>query len=291
MTYAIVTPARDEAVNLPRLAHSLASQTVLPDEWVVVDDGSTDGTDALAAALARRYGWMQVLSSSGAETGPLAGGCVSGREVLVFNAGVERLSDRPDIIIKVDADISFEPDYFERLLDEFAADPALGIASGTCYERERGEWRPRYVTGVHARGASRAYRRRCLQEVSPLEVRLGWDGVDELKATVRGWRTRSFSHLRFFHHRPVRRDGSTRTWIASGGTAHYLGYRGLYVALRALHHARRNPAALALLWGYAWAALRREGRLPDPEVRAFLREYQSLRELPTRAREALGRVG
>jgi poly-beta-1,6-N-acetyl-D-glucosamine synthase len=289
LRYAVVTPARNEAVNLPRLALSLAAQTALPSEWIVVDDGSTDGTDRVAAALASEHDWMSAFSTAGVETGPLASGCTSGREVLVFNEGVERLSGSADVVVKVDADVSFEPDYFQRLLAEFDADATLGIASGTCYERDRGEWRPRHATRVHARGASRAYRRRCLQDVSPLEVRLGWDGIDVLKATVRGWRTRSFPHLRFFHHRPVRRDGSVRTWITSGHTAHYLGYRGSYLVLRALHHSRRDPAALGLLLGYGKAALWREERLSDPEVHAFLREYQSLRQLPARVREARGR--
>ena len=104
--------------------------------------------------------------------------------------------------MKLDADLSFAADYFSRLLAAFEADPHLGMASGTCYERDGATWRQRHVTGGHVWGASRAYRRRCLEDVQPLESGLAWDGIDELKAAVKGWRTTTCVDLPFYHHRP-----------------------------------------------------------------------------------------
>lgn len=288
--YVVVTPARNEADNLTRLARCLTEQTIRPARWVIVDDGSTDGTLSLAEKLAGEHAWIRAMVSSGARDEPLARGRTGGRDVVAFNAGLAALDFKPDIAVKIDADVSFHPDYFDLLLAEFASDPKLGIASGLCYERENGSWRARYVTSVHVRGASRAYRWTCLEAIVPLEERLGWDGIDEIKATVRGWTTRVVPGLAFFHHRRMaERDGSFGGWRAQGEASHYMGYRPSYLVLRALHHARRDPAAVAMIVGFVVSALRRGPRCSDPAVRAYLKRYQSVRNVPLRRREALGR--
>ena len=196
-----------------------------------------------------------------------------------------------DVVVKLDADTSFDPGYFERLISEFAADPELGMASGTCHELEDGEWTERHVTGTTVWGASRAYRRACLEQVLPLEHRMGWDGVDEFRANARGWKTRTFKDLPFRHHRREgERDGAPRrARFAQGRAARFLGYRFWYLARRALWHARREPAALAMIWGYVQAVRRREPRLTDTSAREYLRSQQSVRQLPLRAAEAIGR--
>jgi glycosyltransferase involved in cell wall biosynthesis len=293
-SYAAITPARDEAANLPRLARCLAGQTVRPSAWVIVDDGSTDETLAQARGLAREYPWIRVLVSPGAasEDGGVPSGRIGGRDVIAFNAGVAALEDRPDFVVKLDADVSADPDFFERLLAEFDADPSLGIASGNCYEQGAdGRWRPQNVTAGHVRGATRVWRWACFEQVLPLELRLGWDGIDEMKAQALGWRTESLVGVPFYHHRMVAaRDGSRwGKWATDGGTAHYLGHRFAYLVLRVLYHGRREPAALAMLWGYLAAEVRREPRCADADVRAQRLREQRLRDVPARVREVLGR--
>jgi biofilm PGA synthesis N-glycosyltransferase PgaC len=286
LTYAIVTPVRNEAGNIRRIADSLAQQNVQPVAWVVVDTGSTDETPALAAELAREHDWILVSTLEGAQD--LARG---GPITRAFELGYATLDPKPDVVVKLDADTSFEPGYFERLVAEFAADPRLGMASGTCHELEAGEWRERHVTGSTVWGASRCYRRECLADVLPLERRMGWDGVDEFRANARGWKTLTFKDLPFRHHRREgERDGAKhRARLAQGRAARYIGYRCWYLALRSLWNARMEPAALAMIWGYLEAALKREPQLMDADARAYLRRQQSLRMLPSRAAEAVGR--
>jgi poly-beta-1,6-N-acetyl-D-glucosamine synthase len=285
--YAVITPVRDEAENLPRLAASLAAQTERPRTWLVVDNGSADGTLALAQELAKEHSWLEVLSipgSTAAERGaPI---------VRSLHEAIARLAvDPPAIVVNVDADISMEPDYFERLLLKFEADPALGIASGSAFELDGEAWRQRHVTGSTVWGASRAFRWDCLQELLPFEERVAWDGIDEFKANAHGWRTQAFEDLPFRHHRREgERDGTA--WRArrnQGHAAYYVGYRPWYLALRALWNARREPAALGLVWGYGAAALRREPRSADAAARAYLRDQQSFRKLRLRSLEASGR--
>lgn len=288
LTYAVVTPVRNEAENIRRLAASLAAQDVLPTAWVIVDTGSTDATPAIVDDLACDHAWIVRARLEGADElvrgGPIA---------RAFQLGYAGLAGEPDVIVKLDADVSFGPRYFERLLEAFAADPALGMASGTCHELEGGAWRERHVTGSTVWGASRCYRRACLDDVLPLEERMGWDGVDEFRANARGWRTRTFKDLPFHHHRREgERDGAKhRARLAQGRAARYIGYRFWYLALRALWNARKEPAALAMVWGYARAAVAGEPRLADSHAREYLRRQQSLRMLPRRAAEAVGRRG
>lgn len=287
-SYVTITPARDEVENLIRLAGCLGQQTVRPTVWVIVDNGSTDGSAELAEDLAREHDWIRLVAIPG-PTDNVRGGPV----IRAFNAGLARLGQEPDVVVKLDADVSFERDHFERLLGAFGADPALGIASSSCWELEGEVWRQRFTTRGAPRGAVRAYRWECLEAVSPLEERMGWDGIDELKAKLRGWKARTIADVPFRHHRRVgERDGSRRlAWEAEGKLAHYMGYRFDYLVVRSLYRAVHEPAALAMIWAYVGAALRGEPRCGDREARAFLRKQQQLRRLPLRAREALGRAG
>ena len=289
LEYALVTPARDEEENLQRLAASLVAQTVRPIAWVVVDDGSTDETAEVVTQLAQEHDWISVISAP-ADGGQLVDGRLSGRDVAAFQAGLAALPETPDIVLKLDADVSLLPDFFDQLLAAFEADPKLGIAGGACFELEEGAWRERWVTGDHVRGATRAYRWECLQDVQPLEPRLGWDGIDEVVAAVRGWRTRSIRTLPFFHHRRMgERDGMRRAFHDQGSTAYYMGYRPTYLVARALFRMRVSPSAWAMVPGYTRAALRREPVVADAAARKYIRDRQRLRELPRRASEALGR--
>jgi biofilm PGA synthesis N-glycosyltransferase PgaC len=284
--YVVITPARDEASNLPRLVAALAAQTIRPRTWLIVDNGSTDGTVELGERLAADHAWIRVLAI------PAASATERGAPVVrALVAGIEALGEPPEVLVKVDADISIEPDYFERLLEKFEADPSLGIASGSAYELEEGAWRQRYVTGTTVWGALRAYRWECLQAILPLEERFAWDGLDEFRANSLGWRTHAFEELPFRHHRREgERDGTMwRARINQGRAARYLGYRPWYLVLRALWQARREPAAFGLIWGYADAVLRRAPQNADESARAYLRQQQSLRRLRLRALEASGR--
>jgi len=291
LRYALITPARNEATNLARLAACVITQTVLPARWVIVDDGSDDATPEIAGSLAEEYDWITLLRRGDADTGDvLRQGRRLGRDVRAFTAGLDALAESPDIAVKLDADVSFEDDFFEHLLSEFDRRPSLGIAGGICYELDRGLWVARHTTKGHVRGATRAYRRACLDAVQPLEPKIGWDGIDELKARALGWETGTIPDLPFRHHRPVgQRDGTRRAFVTQGEAAHYMGYRPTYLVLRSLYQARREPLAIAMIWGYLVAVAGRRSRCADPLVRQELRDQQRWRRLPVRAHEAAGR--
>jgi glycosyltransferase involved in cell wall biosynthesis len=289
LSYAAVTPARNEASNLRRLAESMRAQTAPPSQWLIVDNGSSDGTAELVAELVAELPFASAIRLPAAPGNAIRGGPI----VAAFETGLAALRPDTDIVVKLDADVSFEPDFFELLLAAFEADPRLGIAGGVCYEQAPdGAWLPTFTTRDHVRGATRAYRRSCLGQVLPLERRMGWDGIDELRAQVAGWRTRTIDGLPFLHHRALgARERSWSKWVAQGDMAHYMGYRFSYLLLRAGYRSLREPSATGMIWGFLTDVARRTPRYPDPAVRRHLREQQSLLALPRRVREALGRTG
>lgn len=285
MTYAVVTPARNEADSLSTLADSLAAQTVTPWRWVVVENGSTDATREVLEQLGQQVPFLAVLSVDAAGR-PVRGAHI----VRAFESALPALDPLPDVVVKVDADITFPADHFEQLTERFAADERLGLASGTCYEQVDGTWEERHVTGDHVWGAARAYRREVLPVVIPLEPRMGWDGIDQIKANLAGWRTATFKDLPFFHHRPegVRDGAAFRARVNQGRASYYMGYRPTYLLLRSAFTLRRDRAALGLMWGYVLEAASRRPRCPDPSVRQYIRAQQSATHWRRRLGEARG---
>ena len=285
LSYVIVTPARNEVDNLVRLAECLAAQTVVPAAWIIVDNGSNDGTLELAHDLARRHDWIRV------ETMEVDGEMARGAPVVrAFNHGLAFVGG-PDVVVKLDADVSFERSFFERLLHEFDADPRLGIAGGICLEQVDGRWVRQHGARAHVRGATRAYRFGCLDDVLPLEERMGWDGVDELKAGVRGWSVRTIPDAPFYHHRSLAaREGTWSMWLAQGEMAHFMGYRFSYLVLRAAFRSRTDARATVMIVGFLRAVVMRSPVQRDRAARRYLREQQRLRRWPERVREATGRI-
>ncbi len=285
LSYVLITPTRNEATNLRRLAPCIVNQTILPREWIIVDNGSTDETPAIARELAEEYPWISLLEIPG-ETVAVRGAPV----VRAFHAGVAALDGPADVVVKLDADISVETDYFARQQQAFDEDPTLGIGGGLCMEpQEDGFFEAARVVYDHVRGAIRAYRWACLLQVTPLEERMGWDGIDEMKAQVNGWRTRTIPGLSFLHFRVYgSRESRWSRWTREGDMSHFMGYRLSYLLARTAYYVRQEPAAVAMVWGYAGAVARRKPQLDSQEAIAHLRELQSLRALPSRIREKLG---
>ena len=278
-SYAIVTPARNEEANLPRLAAAIRAQSRPPTEWVIVDDGSTDGTPELIAQLAAADPWIHATTGARPGAGTLVQGRREGRDLLAFAAGVAALRAPAEVVVKVDADVSFESGYFEDLLSRMEARRSLGITSGSCHELEDGAWVRQRVVPTTVWGATRAYRSECLDAALTLPPRIGWDGLDELRAHRDGWETTTFDDLPFLHHRPehAREPGRWSAHAAQGRAAWYMGYRPTYLTLRAVYRAREDAASLAMVGGYAAAALARDARFPEADVRSALRERQRLR--------------
>jgi glycosyltransferase involved in cell wall biosynthesis len=287
-THLVVTPARNEAENLRRLGESLVAQKWRPDAWIVVDNGSTDGTQDVVRELGRSHDWIRLVSIP-SDPEPARGRS----SVRAFNAGVMSFEGHPDLVSGLDADISFEPEYFDVLRMRFQERTRLGIAAGRCYEPSGDGWEPFHVTYPNLRGASLTFRGECLAQLLPLEGRYSWDGIVAVRANIRGWETEIVRGLSYFHHRPTGSRDANRfaSYAEEGDAAYYMWYRPSYLLLRTVYRTLRqgDPATAGLAVGFARSALGRRPRHTDAGFREFVRSNQSPANWLSRAGEVRGR--
>ena len=271
--YAVITPVRDEAEFIEKTLYSMVRQTVRPTEWVIVDDGSTDQTPEMVAGYAAGHPWLSLVRRADRGARQRGKGVVE-----AFYAGYETLTADYDFIVKLDGDLSFEPDYFESLLREFAASPRLGIAGGGVYERLDGHNWVLRAARDHVRGPTKVYRRACFEEIGGLVPALGWDGVDEWKARSLGWEVRSFLDLKVLHYRVTgSATGSLKSRLEEGYGAYYMGYHPLFLIARGIQHMSSRPyltGGMAMIVGFFIAPIRRKERLQDTSVIRYVRRTQ-----------------
>jgi poly-beta-1,6-N-acetyl-D-glucosamine synthase len=286
----VVSPVRNEAAHFERVARAMAAQTRPPDTWIVVDDGSKDGTAELVAELAREIPFM-VAAQAPQRTGQTAtrDRLAAAAAPRTFNAGLGTV-DRSEYthISKLDGDMELPPHYYERLLEEFAADPGLGIAGGRYTELVHGEPRLKQIPlDYHVSGALKCYTADCFRAIGGISERLGWDTIDETYARMKGFRTRTIAEgIVAVHHRAWgSADGTMRGRARYGTTAYILRFPLWWILVRSLKMATSPPeglSGLAFLYGYARAAFTRVAKVEDPSYREFLRG-----ECRARARGAL----
>lgn len=271
-TYLTITPARDEEKFLPGLIQSMAAQTHLPKLWIMIDDASTDATPRIMDEAAARYPWIRVHHLR------RDGGRDPGGEGVIMKFLREHESAEVDYIFRLDADISFGPELAEALIEEFARDPKLGIASAVLYEPSADGWRQAGAPGFHTRGATKIYSSDCFRAIGGLIAGLGWDTIDEARAAMLGFRTRSFAHIRACHHRPAgAAGGKWRAGMAPGIAAYQAGYSPLFMIARAVRNLARKPYGLRsalMLAGFFQGYLRGETRAADAALIKFVRRHQ-----------------
>ena len=183
-----------------------------------------------------------------------------------------------DFIFRLDADLSFGPKLVESLMGEFVREPRLGIASAVLYEPSAQGWRMAGRPGFHTRGATKMYSRECFQAIGGLTSGLGWDTIDEARAAMLGFTTRSFGHIRARHHRPVgSAAGRWRVGLSAGIAAYQAGYSPWFMLARAAYKVTEKPFGLRsilLLSGYFQCCLRKQKRTADPTLVRFIRRHQ-----------------
>lgn len=272
--YVVITPVRDEEKLLPATIESLSRQTILPQEWVIVDDGSKDNTGKIIDDYASRHPWIRAVHRQDRGFRKSGGGVVD-----AFNDGYRSLTSTGwDFIVKFDGDLTFEPDYFEKCIEEFQRDTRLGVGGGViCYVVDgvkQVEEAPRF----HVRGATKIYRKACWDGIGGLWPAPGWDTMDEVKANSLGWTTRSFRHLQLTHHRPTgKADGLWGMFVKYGRANYICGYHPLFMFLKCLRRLKQSPlvlGSLGLMYGYVTGYLKRVPQVSDPVAIAYLRRQQ-----------------
>jgi poly-beta-1,6-N-acetyl-D-glucosamine synthase len=278
-SFVIISPARNEAQFIELTLQSVVAQKVRPLRWVIVSDGSTDGTDEIVAKYASEHAWIHLLRMPERQNRDFAG------KVHAFNAGYAHVQDLDfDVVVSLDADISFDPEYFSFLLKELEADPALGLV-GTPFQETTGQvYDYRFVSVEHVSGACQVFRRECFQAIGGyLPVRGGSiDHIAVISARMKGWKTRTFPEKVCLHHRGMgtAQRGALASKHKLGSKDYAVGNHPLWELFRVGYQMTQPPfclGGLALGSGYVSALLRRAERPVSRELISFHRQEQMQR--------------
>lgn len=274
MKYVVIIPAHNEAHYLPGLLDSLMAQSHLPDQIVLINDASADNTEAIMQDYTNKYARINYINRPSAKTHQ-----PGAKVVDAFKEGLQSIKTPYDILVKLDADLLLPNDYFKVLLNVFK-DPKVGIAGGFCYEQnEKGEWEKNHpMHNDHVRGAFKAYKKECYDQIGGLASAMGWDTLDELLARHKGFSVLSLEQLKVKHLRPLGSAYSSPKVARLQGQAFYRMRYGFFIGFLAMSkHAwnkRSAPIFLGLLIGFFSAFLGRSSFLVNPTEGTFIRKYR-----------------
>lgn len=275
-SYVLITPARNEEKYIEAAIQSVISQAVLPVKWVIVSDGSTDRTDEIVKHYMGDNRWIELLRMPEHRDRQFAA------KVNCFNAAYELVKkDDYHVIGNLDADVSFERDYFQFLLDKFSTIPELGVAGTPFIEDGYSTSTDSFEGEKHVAGGCQLFRRECFEEIGgyiPIKGG-GIDWVAVTTARMKGWKTLSFRDKYFVHHRHLGtgESNSVAAVFNHGKKDYFLGGHPLWEILRCAYHMTRKPyivGGLLLLAGYLWAYASGRGRPISRELIKFHRKEQ-----------------
>ncbi|NIR50634.1 glycosyltransferase family 2 protein [candidate division KSB1 bacterium] len=278
LKYIIITPARNEEAYIEKTIQSIVSQTILPAKWVIVSDGSTDRTDKIVQQYMAGNPWINLVRMPDHRDRHFAG------KVRCFNAGYESVKDLDfDIIGNLDADISFDQEYFQFLLNKFAEIPTLGVA-GTPFVQDSSTYDYGFTNIEHVSGACQLFRRECFEDIGGY-VPIKSGGIDWIAVTtarMKGWKTRTFTDKTCLHHRKIG-TGNANILVARfrhGIKDYYLAGHPIWQLFRAVYQMKYKPYIIGgctLFAGYLWAFLCRYARPVSKELMMFHRKEQMVR--------------
>lgn len=273
-SYILVTACRNEAAYLEAMVDTVLSQTAPPLAWAIVDDGSTDGTGALATVLAANTPYVVIETAATDRSRSFASQVYAQQDGYARLAGLES-----DYIGFLDADIRLPVDYYESLMALMAREADIGLAGGALKDSDGVNLDDvrRGSEAYHVAGGIQFFRRDCFESIGGYRAVEGGgqDTVADIMVLMNGWRVRVFPSLSAVHLRP---EGSTpassmRIGLQLGQRAYLVGYHPIFYVAHCLRRLRRGPATAA--WqcvGFLAACLRRPAR---PVTKQFVRFHRA----------------
>jgi glycosyltransferase involved in cell wall biosynthesis len=273
MRYYIVIPSYNEEALIPLTLQSLISQTVLPSKIVVVNDNSTDKTAEIVLDFAKENPFITLVNKT-SENVHLPGSKV----IQAFQKGFETLDENYDLIVKIDADLIFPPNYFETVIKHFESDPTIGMAGGFCYIEKNGDWILENLTDKdHIRGALKAYRKETFKQIGGLKPAMGWDTVDELLCKFYNWKVVTDESLHVKHLKPTGANYNKTARYKQGEAFYTLGYGFWITAIASAKLAMMKKKPLLFLdyiQGFWKAKSAKKQMLVNAEQAKFIRKYR-----------------
>ncbi|MEL7422579.1 MAG: glycosyltransferase family A protein [Bacteroidota bacterium] len=281
MNYVIVIPAYNEAEFLPRTIEAIIEQALKPTQLIVVNDGSTDDTGTIIDNFSQHHPWITPVHSY--EDKGYSGGA---KIIQAFYRGYNAIiATDYDFLVKMDADLLVEPDYFSSIANHFQQHPKLGLAGGMLLTEQEGQWVYENISDRdHVKGAYKAWRKTAFQEMGGLKHTIGWDTLDEILLQYYGWEVLVDESLPVKHYRPLgTKTGLVRVRVRIGYSFYRMRY-GFWISLiSAAKTAFRNQpyliSGLAIMWGFIEAWWRSDEFAVNEEEGKFVRQFRRSRML------------
>jgi glycosyltransferase involved in cell wall biosynthesis len=274
--YVLITAARNEQQYIEKTIQSVVSQTILPNKWVIVSDGSTDRTDEIVKRYEGYYDFIQLFRREPGDNRNFAS------QVYAQKTGISQLEGiEYQFLGLLDADVSFERDYYESVLGKFQENAKLGIAGGILFENIGGKWvRLDNSTSWSVGGPIQMFRRECYEAIDYIPLkRGGQDAIAEVMARMHGWEVRSFPGIVVLHHRITGTE--TRNILSvrfQRGVAHHCnGNHPFFEVVRCLYRIFERPYVLGSLFtlcGYLWSCISGDEIMVPKDVVKYLRKEQ-----------------
>lgn len=221
MKVSIIIPVYNEEEFVGITIDSLLNQTLPIYELILVDDNSSDGTWEILSAYALANSNIKIIKATKAPSEHLPGSKV----VRAFANGLPLIKSETDVICKFDSDLIFPSNYVETMVDAFSKNKQLGIFGGICSIEVNGSFVPELVADKdHVRGALKAYRKKCFDDMGGLREAMGWDSVDELLAQYYGWEVEADYRLVVKHLRVTGASYKPAAQRLKGEAFYKMGY-------------------------------------------------------------------
>ena len=273
MRFYIIIPSYNEEEFIALTLQSLTEQTVLPTKVIVVNDNSTDRTPEIVLAFAEKHPWISLVNKT-SDAVHMPGSKV----IQAFQEGQKNIDDEYDIIVKIDADLIFPPNYFETILNHFKSDDQIGMVGGFCYIERNSEWVLENLTDKdHIRGALKAYRAATFKQIGGLQAQMGWDTVDELLCKFYNWKVVTDESLHVKHLKPTGASYTKAARYKQGEAFYTLGYGLFITAIASLKLAMRKGKPFLFidyLMGFWKAKKENKTMLVTPSQAKFVKQYR-----------------
>ncbi len=274
LDYYIIIPAHNEEAYLEDTLNSILRQTLRPKKVIVVNDNSTDGTEAIIDSFINLSPIIHKLNTRSSEEH------LPGSKVInAFNQGLNLLDENYDFLVKLDADIILPDNYFEKIGYTFRGRPQIGISGGYIHEKDdTGKWKLNHpMNKNHVRGALKAYSKKCFQAIGGLKNAMGWDTVDELLAQYNGYEISTDDSLIAKHQRPTGNAYNSKARHLQGRAMYTMRY-GLWIAviasLKMAWKQKNKNAFLDNMYGFFEAEKNKVPYLVNGEEGRFIRKLR-----------------
>ena len=265
--YILITAAKNEELFIEKTIQSVLNQTIKPERWIIVSDGSTDRTNHIVEQYKNKYKYIDLIALPPNKERNFSSKVNALNEALKKFEGMEY-----DFIGNLDADITLDKSYYEEVFRNFQSNPKLGIVGGIILDCVDDKLYPQNISLNSVAGAIQVFRKECFEKIgyyTPFKYG-GEDAYMEIMARMLGWDVQTLAELKVHHHRPTGTGmGSlSKANLRSGKMFYTLGYSPVFLLVRCFYRILDKPVLIGSflnILGY-FAAFTKKEKCPAGET-------------------------